>query len=282
MTHRLGSTEIYVLRDGDFWLDGGVLFGIVPKVLWEKLLPPDSLNRVRLALNVLLVRWAGHWVLIETGIDRKPGTKHRELYGLGEEELILKQLAELSLSPEEISLVINTHLHFDHAGLNTRLEDGRYVPTFPRARYFIQEAELETARHLNERTRATYFLENVEPLWERGQLELLKGEAELLKGLSVAPLPGHVPGQQGVFIESAGERLAYVADLIPTLAHVPLVYISALDLAPLTSLELRKRWYPRWAEEGWIIATPHDPLHPLGRIELGPKGYRGTPLDSHS
>ncbi|WP_027893074.1 MBL fold metallo-hydrolase [Calidithermus chliarophilus] len=271
---KLGALDLFVLNDGDIWLDGGSTFGVVPRVVWTRLTEPDEQNRIRLSMNPLLVRVAGQWVLVETGIDRKPGPKHRDLYKLGDESPVLAQLATLGVAPEDISWVINTHLHFDHAGLNTRWQGGRLLPTFPNARYVVQRQELEEATHPHERSRASYLPQNIEPVLEAGLFEVVEGETELLEGLRLVPVPGHTLGMQAVELESGGQRLAFTADLIPTLMQTPLPYIMAFDLYPMTTLETRKRMYARWLEGDYLLVFTHEPGHPLGKLVLGDKGYR--------
>jgi len=270
---RLGRLEVWVLSDGDLWLDGGSMFGIVPRVLWARLAPPDEQNRIRLGLNPLLVRLGGRYVLIETGIDRKPGEKFRRLYGLSEASPLLEQLALLGVAPEEIDLVVHTHLHFDHCGLNTRWAEGRLVPTFPKARHVVQKQELYDALNPHERSQASYRPENVEPLAEQGRFEPVEGEAQLLPGLWVRPAPGHTLGMQVVELESEGQRLAYTADLVALRCQTPPLYIPAFDLYPMTSLESRKRFYSRWLEGGFLLCFAHEPGPPLGRLVRGEKGY---------
>ncbi|RIH87976.1 MBL fold metallo-hydrolase [Calidithermus roseus] len=275
---KLGELELFVLNDGEIWLDGGSTFGVVPRVIWSKLTQPDEQNRIRLSMNPLLVRIAGQWVLVETGIDRKPGFKHRELYRLSEENPLLAQLALLGVRPEDIAWVINTHLHFDHAGLNTRWQGGRLLPTFPKARYVVQQQELEDAIHPHERSRASYLPENIEPVLEAGLFEVVEGETELLPGLRLLPVPGHTLGMQAVELESEGRRLAFTADLIPTLMQTPLLYIMAFDLYPMTTLETRKKMYARWLEGDYLLCFTHEPGHPLGRLIQTERGYRAEPV----
>ncbi|AEB11944.1 MBL fold metallo-hydrolase [Marinithermus hydrothermalis] len=277
--YRLGNLEVFFLQDGAFRLDGGAMFGVVPKVLWSKVAPPDEANRIPLTLRPMLVRVGEKWVLVETGVDDKPGEKHRRIYAIDRSTNLLAALKALGLTPEDIDLVVNTHLHFDHAGLNTvRDEAGRIVPLFRRARYVVQRQELYDALHPHERSRASYLPENIEPVLEAGLFEEVEGEAELLPGVRVVPLPGHTLGQQGVVLESEGQRLVYTADLLPTFAHAPLPYIMAYDLYPVTTLETRKRFYPVWAEEGYLVAPPHDPTYALGRLVLGERGYTLVPV----
>jgi glyoxylase-like metal-dependent hydrolase (beta-lactamase superfamily II) len=273
---KLGSFELWFLNDGEIWLDGGSTFGIVPKTIWSKLATPDEQNRIRLGMNPLLIRTGEQLVLVETGIDRKPGEKFRRIYGLSETSLVLDQLALLGVQPQDISLVINTHLHFDHAGLNTRLLDGKLLPTFPKARYIVQKQELEDATHPHERSRASYLSENVEPIVR--QFELVEGEAEILPGLRVVPVPGHTLGMQAVELASEGQNFAYPAELIPTMMQTPLLYIMAFDLYPMTTLQTRKQMYERWIDGQYLLGFTHEPGHPLGRLVRTEKGYLAEPL----
>lgn len=272
--HKLGNLDLWILNDGELWLDAGSMFGIVPKPIWSKLVTPDEQNRMGLGLNPLLVRAGERFVLIETGIDRKPGEKFRRIYGLSETNPLLDQLALLGVQPQDISLVIHTHLHFDHAGLNTRLVEGRLLPTFPNAQHIVQKQELEDALHPHERSQASYRIENVEPLVEHRRFEVVEGEAELLPGLRVLPAPGHTLGMQVVELVSEGQRLAYTGDLVALLAQTPLLYIPAFDLYPVTSLETRKKLYARWLEGNYLLCYAHEPGHPLGRLVRGERGYQ--------
>lgn len=278
--HRLGSLDLWVLNDGEFWLDGGSMFGVVPRVLWAKLAPPDEHNRIRLGLNPLLVRMGERYILIETGLDRKGDERFRSIYGLSQTSPVLGQLALLGLAPEDIWLVIHTHLHFDHAGLNTRWVEGRLLPTFPKARHLVQRQELEDALHPHERSQASYRAENVAPLWEAGRFELVEGEAEVLPGVRLVPAPGHTIGMQVVELESEGERLVYTGDLVALRVQTPLLYIPAFDLYPMTTLETRKRLYARWLEGGYRLCFAHEPGHPLGRLVRTEGGYAAEVVDA--
>jgi glyoxylase-like metal-dependent hydrolase (beta-lactamase superfamily II) len=271
---RVGDFECWLLSDGGFWLDGGAMFGVVPKNLWSKLTAPDEHNRIPLALNVLLVKAHGKYLLIETGIDRKPGEKFRQMYGLSEDNPVLAQLKSLGVAPEAVDIVVNTHLHFDHAGLNTSYQQGNLVSTFPNARYIVQSQELQDALHPHERNKASYLSQNIEPILP--QIQTVAGEAEILPGIRVLSAPGHTLGMQVVELESHGERLAYTADLVPTKAHVPLPYILAYDLYPMTTLETRKKLYQRWLEGDYQLVFTHQPTNPLGRLIRDEKGYRGV------
>lgn len=272
---KLGSFDLWFLSDGEIWLDGGSMFGIVPRNLWSKLTVPDEQNRIRLGLNPLLIRTNQQLVLIETGIDRKPGEKFRRIYGLSENNPVLSQLALLGVAPEDIALVINTHLHFDHAGLNTRLMGGKLVPTFPNARYIVQKQELDDGLHPHERSRASYLSDNVEPILP--QFDVVEGEVEVMPGLRVVPVPGHTLGMQAVELSSEGQHFAYTADLIPTMMQTPLPYIMAFDLHPMTTLETRKKMYERWVEGDYLLGFTHEPGYPLGRLVRTEKGYQAEP-----
>lgn len=245
------------------------MYGSVPKVLWERVAPADDLNRIRLRINPLLIRLGGKNVLVETGFWDQGGEKFEGMYAVDRDETVFRGLAGLGLAPDDIDLVVNTHLHFDHAGRNvTALGE----PTFPNARYVVQRQELHDALHTHERSRASYIPGSISPILDAGLFDVVEGEHELLPGLSVLPLPGHNLGQQGVVLRSGGQTLVYVADLLPTLAHAPYPYIMGYDLYPVTTLETRKRYFPQWFEEGAVIVTPHDPDVAFARLEEGKKG----------
>ena len=270
---RVGKIDVYLLEDASFRLDGGAMFGVVPKVIWRRLSDADEMNRIPLLVRPMLLRADGKWILVETGMDDKQGEKHRKIYGITAAGKMLSQLAELGLEPKDIDVVVNTHLHFDHAGMNTMSRDGSIVPMFTNAQYLVQKQELYDAQHPHERNKASYLPENIAPIAEAGLFVEIEGEAEIAEGVKLLPLPGHTLGQQGVVIESEGQTAVYTADMVPTLEHVPLPYIMAYDLYPVTTLEARKEHYQRWLEKGALLITPHDPLNPLGRIAHGERGY---------
>jgi glyoxylase-like metal-dependent hydrolase (beta-lactamase superfamily II) len=266
---RVGKADVYSLTDGRFRLDGGAMFGTVPRVLWERITQPDERNRIAMRINPLLIRLDGRNILVETGMDDKAGEKFESIYAVERDETVFDGLASLSLAPGDIDLVINTHLHFDHAGRNSR-PDG--TPSFPRARYIVQRQELADATDPHDRNRASYHPHNYEPIAERGLFDFVDGPAEILPGLSVLPVPGHNLGQQAVVLRSEGETLVYTADLLPTTAHTPYPYIMGYDLYPVTTLTVRRRFFPQWAEEGAIICPPHDPNLPWGHFVPAEKG----------
>ncbi len=264
---RLGGFDIYGLRDGYFHLDGGAMFGVVPRVLWEKKCPPDSKNRIKLALNSILVRTPEAIVLVETGIGSKVDEKFSDIYCVERRPGLLASLERAGFAAGDIHFVINTHLHFDHCGGNTyRNERGEVVPTFPRARYVIQKGEWESALHPNEREKTSYLAENFLPLEKHGLLDLIDGSKEITPGVEVVVAPGHTARHQGVKVHSGGHTLFYLGDLVPTSAHIGLSYIMSYDLYPLETLETRKRLYEQAIAEDWILAFVHDPVHYFGRV----------------
>ncbi len=265
---KLGAFEIHPLTDGILHLDGGAMFGVVPKVIWEKHHPADAQNRIRLELGVLLIQAHGRNILVDTGIGNKCSDKFNKLYGIERRPSIETSLLKCGLHPQEIDLVINTHFHFDHAGGNTRKDaDGRIYPTFSKAAYFIQKGEWEAAMSPNERTLGSYLLENYEVLAGKPCLNLLAGNSEILKGISVIRTPGHTAHHQAVFIESEGEKALFLGDLIPTVSHIPLPYIMGYDLFPLTTLETKRLLLEQALEEHWLLIFQHDPKVRMGYLK---------------
>jgi len=262
----VGDAKVHVLKDGRFALDGGALFGVVPRVVWEKSDPPDGKNRVPLALNVALIESAGKRILVDTGIGDKCTEKERAIFAIDRSSSLLSSLAALGLGPEHIDLVINTHLHFDHAGGNTRLEAGRVVATFPRARYVVQLGEWEDATRPHERNRGSYREHDYVPLAEARLLDTVQGEVEVAPGVRVVPVGGHTAYHQMVVVESRGETLAIPTDLVPTASHLPLPYVTGYDLFPLGSLEAKRRLLHRACEEQWSLLFYHDPRVAVARI----------------
>jgi glyoxylase-like metal-dependent hydrolase (beta-lactamase superfamily II) len=278
MTHttfRVGHLTCHALEAGSQHLDGGAMFGVVPKPLWERRIPADQRNRILLALRCLLVEHDDGLVLIDTGIGNKENAKFRDIYDVRNEgqdgrTLLEDALAQLDLRPEDVRWVINTHLHFDHAGGDTyRDPAGAINLSFPRARYVVQQGDLEFARHTNERTAASYLPHNFATV----PFQTIDGETELLPGVRCLPTPGHVPFHQSVLVESAGERLCFLADLVPTSAHVPLPWIMGYDLEPLVTLESKRQLYRRAEADGWLLFFEHDPTVVAGRLGREGKGF---------
>ncbi len=278
-TFKVGSLRCHTLEGGLQRLDGGAMFGVVPKPLWEKEIPPDERNRIPLAMRCLLVEHPDGLVLIDTAVGTKEDDKFIQIYGIenapripaGEEgsegpaSQLIDALREAGYVPADVRWVINTHLHFDHAGGNTYRaparvgeDDGALRPTFPNATYIVQRGELEFARKTNERTRASYLPANFEPIADAGKFKLLNGDAEVLPGIFARVTPGHVPWHQAVLIENGGETAAFVGDLIPTAAHLRLPWIMGYDLEPMRTLESKRQLLREAAEEGWGIVFEHD------------------------
>jgi len=262
---KLGAFEIHALSDGTFGLDGGQMFGVVPKPLWGKKLPADERNRVRLGLTCLLVRTGKYNILIETGIGDKFDARHAEIYDIQHSSRLPDELSRHGLGLDDIDIVINTHLHFDHCGWNTRREGSQIVPTFPKARYFMQRAEWEHALHPSERDRASYLEEWFAPA--EPQTVFVEGAREIVPGVRVELAPGHVRDMQCVWIESEGQRACFISDLVPTRAHLPLPWIMAFDLFPMDTLASKKRLLPQLAEDHVLIVFPHDAEVPWGVLE---------------
>lgn len=267
-TRRLGSTELTVVTDRTYHLDGGAFFGVVPKPMWNRDTPCDEQNRVRAGLNSLILRHQGHLVVIETGLGNKLSDKQMFHGGVDPERDYLERFAGAGFDPGAVDVVINSHLHWDHCGWNTlRRPDGKIVPTFPKARYYVQRQEWEHAREQHERDRVSYLTENYDPLVESGQMTLLEGERELLPGISVLPLPGHTRGLQGVLVRSQGETALYVSDLMPTHWHLKPTWVMGFDLYPLESIANKHRVLEQAAREHWLLVFTHDPVHPWGYVE---------------
>ncbi|HLA78397.1 MAG TPA: MBL fold metallo-hydrolase [Vicinamibacteria bacterium] len=270
---QLGDIRVHILSDGRFALDGGAMFGVVPRVIWEKTDPPDQRNRIALGLNVVLIEAAGKRILVDTGAGDKWGEKEARIYGLDRSRTLLAGLHALGLEPGDIDIVINSHLHFDHAGGNTRLADGKPVPTFPKARYVVQTGEWEDATRPHERNRASYLEENYVPLAERKQLEVVQGAVEVTPGVRVVPVGGHTAYLQMVVVESQGQTLAIPTDLIPTSSHLPLPFIMAYDLFPVGTLEAKRRLLAQVVEEKWWLLFYHDPRMAVGRVGRDQEKY---------
>jgi glyoxylase-like metal-dependent hydrolase (beta-lactamase superfamily II) len=263
----VGDIEIFVLTEGFVRLDGGAMFGVVPKPLWEKKFPADERNRIRLAMNCLLIRTAGKQIVVETGAGDKWDAKMRDIYGLEGDSRLPELLASRGTRLAEVDLVINTHLHFDHCGWNTRRLDGKVVPAFPNARYVIQKGELQHAKRPTERDRASYLPENFVPIEENGQFWELEGDREVAPGVEVVRVPGHTRDMQCVRITSRGKTAFFFADLVPTTAHIPYPWIMGYDLYPLTTLENKKRLLPQAVREQWLCLFAHDPNMPVARLQ---------------
>lgn len=268
----LGDFELTILSDGTYYLDGGAMFGVVPKPLWERRAPADELNRILLGLNTVIVRTGKHTVAIETGIGNKLSDKLRAIHDAREQ--LPHAFEAAGIRPAEIDVVINSHLHFDHCGWNTtRTPDGSIIPTFPNARYFAHRREVEHGHLQLERDAISYTSENYDPLIETGQMTLLDtkpGQSEeIVPGISVEGYPGHTAQMLAVNIDSGGKRACYISDLIPTSAHLNITWVMGYDLDPLTCIEQRKRFYSRAIPQKWLVLFTHDHHTPMGYVVWG-------------
>jgi glyoxylase-like metal-dependent hydrolase (beta-lactamase superfamily II) len=264
---KIGAIDVDLLCDGTFRLDGGAMFGVVPKPLWEKKSVPDASNRILLGLHPLLVRTNGRVIVVDTGIGRKETGRFPEIFAVGGETDVVSSLAQHGLGANDVDTVVCTHLHFDHAGGGTRKdEDGRIVPTFPRARHLVQRTELTDAEQPSARSRASYFPDNWAPIRDAGLLDVVEGEIEVAPGVRTLLMKGHIRALQGVVVESEGTRAVYLADTIPTAAHVPAPWVMGYDLYPLDTLAFKERILARIVDEGWILFFEHDPVVGAARL----------------
>ena len=279
----IGRWRVHAIQAGGMRLDGGAMFGVVPKPLWERRVPPDERNRIPMGMRCLLIEHEAGPVLIDTGAGNKEDAKFHDIYAIenggvpGPTALEDGLRAAAGVEPGDVAWVLNTHLHFDHAGGNTRrLPDDSVAPSFPNARYVVQRGEYDFATHTNERTAGSYFPRNYVPLYQAGMFELVDGETEILPGIRLIPTPGHVPYHQSILLESDSERALFLADLIPTAAHLPLPWIMGYDVEPLVTLETKRRILRRAAEEEWLLIFEHDASVAWGRVgfEAKGKGYR--------
>lgn len=268
--YRVGAFDVVVVSDGTMRLDGGAVFGIVPRVLWEPVVGRehiDTEHRIPLGLNCMLVRTGEHVLLVETGLGNKLEAAMRARVFPGDYGYLLERLAMIGVQPEDVTAVANTHLHADHCGWNTVRRNGAVVPTFPRARYYVQRGEFEAAMNPNERTRATYLAENFVPVLEAGQLELVEGEVEILPGVRFLPTPGHTADHASIVLSSGGETAIYTGDLVHHEVQLERpAWIAAFDLFPLTSLETKKRLAERAIRERALLICVHNSFPGVGRL----------------
>ena len=267
---QIGRWTVHAIGAGVIRLDGGAMFGIVPKPLWERRVPADERNRILLGMRSYLIEHEVGLVLIETGIGNKESAKFHEIYGVqnagAEGRTALEDgLRAAGYGPEDVAIVIDTHLHFDHAGGNTyRDRDGTLRRTFPNARYVVQAGEYHYATHTNERTAGSYLAHNFVPIHEAGAFDLIDGEREIVRGIRVIPTPGHTPHHQSVLLESDGVRACVLADVVPTTTHLPLPWVMGYDVEPLVTLETKRALLARAVAEDWLLIFVHDPRTPWG------------------
>jgi glyoxylase-like metal-dependent hydrolase (beta-lactamase superfamily II) len=279
---RIGEFEVTIVSDGEFRVDGGAMFGVVPRPLWERLLPPDSRNRIRMGTNCVLARRGADLVLIEAGLGRKLSKKHREIYAVSDEVTLEGSLRAAGVEPAEVTHVVLTHLHFDHCGGATRRDEtGCIVPTFPNARHWVQRGEWEAAMHPTPATENAYGLEDLAPLEEAGLLELIDGGAQIVPGVRVEVIAGHTRSHQVVRVDSGGHTLVFAGDLVPTSHHARARYNAAYDLNAEENTLNKAAFLERAAREGWRLVFYHDPEEAIGTVESqAPGNFRVTPVET--
>ncbi|MFZ0287782.1 MAG: MBL fold metallo-hydrolase [Candidatus Sulfotelmatobacter sp.] len=267
----LGDFELSIFSDGTYPLDGGAFFGVIPKIMWARKVEADERNYVQAGLNSLLIRTGKQNIVVETGMGNKLSERMVKFYG--QPARLFANLAAGGVAPEDIDIVINTHLHFDHCGWNTvRDNDGKIVPTFPRAKYYAPEGEWQYARRPSERDSISYIPDNYDPLVQSGQMTLLKGDEEIVPGISVKTFPGHTAHMQAVIVESGGRTACYISDLIPTAAHIDVTWGMGFDLYPLQTIESKKQYYAKAIPEKWLTVFTHDAKAPWAYLEKDETG----------
>jgi len=275
---KFGELEFHIINAGHVLLDGGAMFGVIPKPMWEKKAPADARNRITLAMNCLLIHTGGKNILIETGVGDKMNPKLREIYGV-DGPYLDQGLQDRGLTPADIDIVVNTHLHFDHCGGNTRVEKDKVVPAFPNARYLVHRGEYEHALKPTERDRASYIPENYAPVESARKWQLLDGDtSEVLPGVDLVRLPGHTANMFGVKLTGGGQTAFLFADLVPMTAHLPLPWIMGYDLYPMITLENKKRWIPEVVREGWLALFSHDPRVPAAHLRERDHQWEAEPV----
>jgi glyoxylase-like metal-dependent hydrolase (beta-lactamase superfamily II) len=265
-----GEFELFSLSDGFFALDGGAMFGVVPRVFWQKSNPPDERNRITLALRPLLIKTPAALVLMETGIGDKQDVKFQEIYKVKHTSHLLDSMAQAGFKPEDVTHVVNSHLHFDHCGGNTRWGSGVgepatshqppvVVPTFPNAKYYVQAKEWGMATHPDKRSKASYLSENFMPVLEAGQLVVVPGDTEIVPGVSVVYTGGHTGGHQSLIVRSQKKTAIYWGDLIPTVSHINVPYVMGYDTMPLQTMDQKEKLLKQVLAENWLMFFEHDP-----------------------
>lgn len=275
---KIGAIDLEILNDGYYRMDGGVMFGVVPRVLWGKKLPPDERNRVKMALRCLLIRIDGKTILVDTGIGDKLDEKQLDIYGVEREAGLLGELGSYGVKPEDIDIVVDSHLHFDHTGGNTTNRHGTIVPTFPNAEYWAQRLEWEDATHPNERTRATYLSENFDPIEQSGQLRLFDGSTEIAPGVKWLMSAGHTRAHTSVLIESEGESALFPVDACPLVSHLErTAWVAAIDLEPLVSMETKRQMIADALAHNRQVIFDHDPNVVVARLTGTPEKWTVEP-----
>jgi glyoxylase-like metal-dependent hydrolase (beta-lactamase superfamily II) len=271
---QIGKYKLSVINSGYFRLDGGAMFGIIPKNLWKKTNPPDDQNRIKLATRNLLLENGKRKILVDTGMGNKWNEKAKKIYDIDQQYNSIEiSLNELHLKAEDITDVILTHLHFDHTGGSTKAENGKIIPTFPNAKYFVQKKNYEWAMNPSDKDRGSYLKENFAPLYEEGVLKLIS-EERFDDEIDFIVVNGHTFGQQLLKISDSKITILYCCDLFPTTSHIPLPYVMGYDLQPLVTVEEKKKILPVAIEENWKLFFGHDPETVLATVINTDKGFK--------
>ncbi len=265
---RFAKFEIFSIVENSFKIDGGAMYGVVPKIIWQKFNPPDESNLVKLDMNLLLIKTDGENILIDAGMGDALSERQKKMFGIEKASNLKKKLSQNHLTPEDIHLVLLTHLHADHAGGVIKLDkDGKKVLRFPNARHVVQISEWEEAMHPDERTSATYFTSNLRILEEEKLLELVEGEDEVAKGIRLVNTGGHTPGHQAVLIEDGENKILWPGDIIPSTHHLRIPYVASVDLFPRETMAQKRKFLQMCLDDGWILAFDHDLKVKLGKLE---------------
>jgi glyoxylase-like metal-dependent hydrolase (beta-lactamase superfamily II) len=272
---QIGEYKLTVINSGYFKLDGGAMFGIIPRPLWEKTNPPDKLNRIKLITRNLLLQKKGRNILIDTGMGQKWDDKSKSIYDIDQNVTSLQiEIQKSGLHPEDITDIILTHLHFDHTGGSTMMDQGKLVPAFPSAKYYVQKQNLEWAMNSTEKDQGSYIKENFIPLIKSGVLDLIDGDNKFDKNIEFMVVNGHTFGQQLIKISDGSDTILYCGDMFPTASHIPLPYIMGYDLQPLVTLSEKKILLQKAADENWKLFFEHDPDTTVATVVRTDKGYK--------
>jgi glyoxylase-like metal-dependent hydrolase (beta-lactamase superfamily II) len=284
-TRQFGRYRVHAIQAGRQMLDGGAMFGVVPKTLWQRRIAPDEKNRIPLGMRCLLIEHESGLVLIDSGAGNKEDQKFKDIYGIenaakeADASGVVRTALEdgiraAGFTPDDVKLVINTHLHFDHAGGNTFIDaSGTVRASFPNAKYVVQAGEHHWATHTNERTAASYFVRNWDPIIAAGRFEFIEGDREIVRGISSLKSPGHTPHHQSVLIDGGDGVACYLGDVCPTSSHLPLPWIMGYDVEPLVTLESKRRILKRALDEKWLLIFEHDAANAWGRAVHDGKAY---------
>jgi glyoxylase-like metal-dependent hydrolase (beta-lactamase superfamily II) len=271
---QIGKYKISVINSGLFKLDGGAMFGIIPKPLWEKTNPADKDNRIQLITRNILLQNGTKNILIDTGMGSKWDNKSVQIYDINQAESTLdSELLKNGIKPEDITDVILTHLHFDHTGGSTRMENGKLVPAFPNAKYHVQKLNYEWGMNPSERDRGSYLKDNFEPLAKEGILNFIEGDADFDDEISFITINGHTFSQQLVKISDTSSTILYCCDLFPTTSHIKIPYVMGYDLQPLVTIQEKKKLLRIAAEDNWKLFFEHDAGTVCATVQLTDKGY---------